>query len=225
LSARTNALFEAFRDSLNTVQNQGFPVVAPAAVTGPASDDQLRDLARAVDERFAHYYALGPMGLFLVGNRDMQDAFDTATAHGAAIVGRIYGDHSATPIGVLGQMVWLVVKETMSGVLDAAMRELRACAQPGQKAAGLEAVARASNRRAQATLLIEDDYHMRGSVGGPPDSPVITPEVDVRATMDDVVDEVIERVLQSGGRVVFTPTGSLSHHDRIVLLTPGTTRS
>ena len=225
LSARTNTLFEAFRDSLNTIENQGFPVVAPTPVSGPTSDDQLRDLARAVDERFAHYYALGPMGLFLLGNRDVQCAFETVTAHGNAVVGRIYGDHTATPVSTLGQMVWLVVKEAMSGVLEAAMRELGACVEPGQKAAGLEAVARASNRRAKATLLIENDYHMRGSVCGPSDSPVITPEVDVRETMDDVIDEIIERVLRSGGRVVFTPAGSLRHHDRIVLLTRDTTRS
>ena len=117
LSTGANALFEAFRDSLNTIENQGFPVVAPTPVSGPASDDQLRDLARAVDQRFGHYYALGPMGLFLVGNRDVQYAFDRATAHGNAIVGRIYGDHTATPLSTLGQMVWLVVKEAMSGVL------------------------------------------------------------------------------------------------------------
>lgn len=222
LSTGANALFEAFRDSLNTIENQGFPVVAPTPVSGRASDDQLRDLARAVDERFAHYYALGPMGLFLVGNRDVQCAFDTATAHGNAIVGRIYGDHTGTPASTLGQMVWLVVKEAMSGVLEAAMRELATCAEPEQKAAGLEAVVRASDRGAQATLLIEDDYHVRGSVYGPSDSPVITPEPDVRETMDDVVDEVVERVLQRGGRVVFTPKGSLSLHDRIVLLMPET---
>jgi hypothetical protein len=220
-----NALFEAFRDSLISVVNQGFPLMAPATISGPSGDDRLQDLARAVDQHFAHYYELGPMGLVLVGSDEMQSAFQTVTLHGGAVIGRIYGDQTATSVSALGQMVWPVVKEAMSGVLDAAMRELGARVEPGQRAEGLDAVARAASQPAQATLLLEDDYHMRGTVRGTLDSPVITPEVDVRETLDDVVDEVIERVLQSGGRVVFAPPGSLRDHGRIVLLLDDTTRN
>jgi sugar/nucleoside kinase (ribokinase family) len=42
--------------------------------------------------------------------------------------------------------------------------------------------------------------------------------VDVRDALDDAVDAVIERALAGGGRVVFTPNGSLAAWDRIALL-------
>jgi hypothetical protein len=108
----------------------------------------------------------------------------------------------------------------MSGVLDRAMLDLEAFAERGQSACGLEAVARLVNAGMQTTLLVEDGYHMRGRIGGTSQSPVISPDVDVRETMDDAVDVVIERVLESGGNVVFTPGGSLKDRNSIVLL-PG----
>lgn len=221
LSSRTNTLFEAFRDSLITVENQGFPVVAPPWTSDSRDGDQLRDLARTVDERFAHYYTLDPLGLVVVGEEEMQSAFSSVTAHGTAVIGRVDGDHTTTSARALGQMVWPVVKEAMSGVLDMAMRGLEASSGRGWMTSGLEAVARAVSRGARATLLVEDDYRIRGSLGGVNESPVISPDVDVREAIDDAVDAVIERVLQSGGNVVFAPSGSLSDRNRIVLLMHG----
>ena len=98
----------------------------------------------------------------------------------------------------------------MLGLADSAER--------GQATAGLEAVARLVNTGVQATLLLEDDYHVRGSISGTDQLPVLSPDVDVREVIDDAVDAVIEKVLASGGNVVFTPAGSLSDQNRIVLV-------
>jgi len=214
-------LFEAFRDSLITIENQGFPVVASSLASELTGDDRLRALARAVDTCFDHYYAVDPLGLMLVGEEEMQAAFLSVTVHGAAVIGRIEGDHTATPVRDLGQIVWPVVKEAMSGAMDKAMRDLEEFLERGWTASGLEAVARVAHRRAGATLLVEDDYHVRGSVGGSGESPVISSSVDVREPIDDAVDAVIEMVLKSDGNVVFTPADSLRDHNRIVLLMHG----
>jgi hypothetical protein len=58
----------------------------------------------------------------VVGAPEMQVAFSSVTAHGAAVVGRIEGDHTTTSARDLGQIVWPVVKEAMSGVLGRTMR-------------------------------------------------------------------------------------------------------
>ena len=150
--------------------------------------------------------------------RALQFAFSAVTTHGSAVIGRVEGDHTATPARDLGQIVWPVIKEAMSGVLDEAMRDLEVSAERGQTACGLEPVARMLNARVPTTLLVEDGYHMRGRIGGTSRSPIISKDVDVRETMDDAVDAVNERVLEFGGNVVFTPKGSLNDWDRIVLL-------
>lgn len=220
LGAKTNRLFEAFRDALIDVENQGFPVEASTSTSYLLDHDQLRELARTVDECFGHYYALEPLRLVVVGAREMQSAFRSVTAHGTAVIGRIEVDYTATSVRDLGQIVWPVVKQAMSGVRDRAMEDLEASGGRGQLAAGLEAVALELNKGLRATLLVEDDYQLRGSVGHARQSPVVSPNVDVRDSIDDAVDVVIGRVLEFGGNVVFAPGGSLSDWNRIVLLLP-----
>lgn len=223
LSDTRNALFEAFRDSLIGVENQGFPVLGPARWPGAPNRDERCDLARAVDRCFRQYHAQEPLRLVVVGAAGMQSAFRTVTAHDAAVIGRIDGDHTATSTRDLGQIVWPVVKDAMSGLVSRAMRDLDECSGRGRVASGLEAVAVAAGRHPRGTLLVEDDYHLRGSIrsaGGPP---VMIPDVDVRDAIDDAVDAVIEAVLESAGSVVFVPSGALRQWERIALLRHGTT--
>jgi Glu-tRNA(Gln) amidotransferase subunit E-like FAD-binding protein len=151
----------------------------------------------------------------------MRSAFSSVTAHDSAVIGCVDGDHSDTPARELGKIVWPVVKEAMSGVVGRAMQDLEACAGAGRVVSGLEPVARVLNREVGGTLLVEDDYRVRGRVGGADESPVISADLDVMEAMDDAVDTVIEKVLESGGNVVFSPPGSLRDWGRIVLLLHG----
>ena len=98
------------------------------------------------------------------------------------------------------------------------MRDLHEFAERRRVFSGLEAVAAATDGQRRPTLLVEDDYHVRGSIVDITRPPFIIPEVDVRATLDDVVDVVIERVLGLDGDVIFVPPGSLDDWNRIVLL-------
>jgi hypothetical protein len=214
-------LFEAFRDFLIVIENQGFPVKTPVLTSnsvGSADRGKLRELARTIDENFDHYYGHDPLNLVVVGDKEMQDAFNSVTTHGATVIGRVEGDHSDTPARELGEIVWPMVKEAISGVLDRAIRDLKHFAAEGRVVYGLESAARFANRGLLATLLVEDDFRLRGRVGGANESPVISADLDVREPIDDVVDAVVEKVLESGGRVVFAPPGSLSDWSRIVLL-------
>jgi hypothetical protein len=224
LSRQTTALFEAFRDTLIDVQNHGFPVRAstPAAGAAGSADqaDGLHAFLRIVDECFGHYYELEPMILVVAGEKELQAAFTSVTTHPAAIVGRVDGDFSTTSQRDLGRIVWPVVKEAMSGSGERALRDLENTAD-AEKICGLETVGRRVNETVGATLLVEEDYHVRGSISEADGSAAILPSVDVRDEIDDVIDMLIEKVLGSGGNVVFVPSGSLSKLGRIVLLLRG----
>jgi hypothetical protein len=183
--------------------------------TDAPDDVELQKLAHTIDTSFGHHYAIDPLNLVVVGEKGMMAAFDSVTAHEHAIVGRVEGDYSATSCRDLAQIVWPVVREALSGVVATALRDLEAHADRGKVAFGLEAVVRQISTGVQATLVVEEDYHVRGSLRGSGKSPVISPEVDVRDAIDDAIDAVIEKALKASGNVIFTPSGTLSEWHRI----------
>jgi len=211
----TAMLFEAFRDSLIGIRNQGFPVHEPVPPAG-LSVASLEALARRTDHCLAHYYGSEPLGLVVVGDAGSRSAFRSVTTHGDAVIGSIDGDHTDTTLRDLGQIVWPVVREALSDVLPEAMRDLAVSSRTGRLSSGLESVARHVGTGVRLTLLVEDDYHRKGSLGYPDRWPVISSEVDVRDAVDDVIDTVIEKVIETGGNVVFAPGGSLGDWERIV---------
>lgn len=223
LGAERVTLFEAFRDSLIEVENQGFPVLIHAQAGNALDESQLRTLMHTVDDCFGHYQSLDPRKLVVVGEEHMQSLFLSVTSHWTAVIGRIEGDHTTTSARDLGQIAWSVVKAAMSGMLDNAMHDLKVFAGRGETASGLAAVAGLAVQGVRATLLVEDDYRVKGRIGGTRAVPIVSSEIDVRDVVDDAVDVVVERILECGGTVVFTPSGSLSDRERIVLLLHGTT--
>lgn len=218
LSAENTDLYEAFRDALIVVENQGFPVTPTISASATPEHDSLRVLMRSVDKCFDSYDSRERLGLVVVGDEELQSAFDSITTHGSAVVGRVRGDRAGISANALGQIVWPVIKELMSAVQDRAIRELDDCAREGCVASGLNAVVAATNAGDPGTLLVEDDYHVRGSLAAGTQAPVLSENVDVRDVNDDAVDAVIERVLGSGGNVMFMQSGTLAGQGRIVLL-------
>ena len=212
LGADVAALYEGFRDALIDVENQGFPV--PRMTDG--SDG--RKAMRSVDESFGFYHSREPLGLIVIGDEELQSDFDSVTRHSAAIVGRVYGDRSGTSASDLGLMTWPLVREEMSGALDRAMRDLEGFSARDDLVTGLESVVMAASAGVRGTLMVEDDYRVRGRVAVEVRPPVISQDVDIRDAIDDAVDAVIERVLQSGGHVVFTRPRMLRDYDRIALM-------
>jgi hypothetical protein len=109
----------------------------------------------------------------------------------------------------------------MAGLKETALRELEIAEKTQKLVVGLEAVGRCSDVQVGSTLLVEEDYHVRGSMKKMDQTLVVSRDVDVREVMDDVVDTIIERVLEIGGNVIFMNTGSLKRQKRIALILSG----
>jgi len=223
LGGETNSLYECFRDYVIDVHNAGFPV-EPAAPIHDRDDDegQLRDLLRTVDRRFGKHYQQDPLGLVVIGESTIQSAFASLTVHEEAIVGRVDGDYAGTSPHDVGKIVWPVVKEAMSGLEGDAMRDLEIANLAKKTAIGIDAVSRDLEVGGANTLLVEEDYHVPGSLWRTDGTSMISTEVDIREAIDDVVDIVIEKVLETGGRVFFLRSGSLNKHKKIALILSGT---
>lgn len=222
LSDRSNALFEVFRDTIIDIRNGGFPVEADSRLRGAADSidrkKRLREVLHIVDQQFSACFRHDPLQLVVLGEREMLDIFDSVTAHRDVIVGRVEGDYHATSMNDLGKIVWPVVREAISGLLEETLHDLETAIKDNRTVSGLASVSQSVLAGTKATLVVEDDYHMRGSIQRTPQSLEISREVNVMEEIDDAVDAIIEKVLESGGHVVFTPSGSLDKFGRIVLL-------
>jgi hypothetical protein len=225
LSEQLNALFEAFRDTIIDIRNGGFPVKVPPQTLGAGSssdrEERLREVFRIVDQLFGDCYRHDPLGLIVAGEKKMLDIFNSVTAHEDIIIGYIEGDYSATSLHDLGKIAWPIIREAISGLLDETMHDVEIATKAGRTVCGLAAVSQLEIAGVKATLVVEDDYHMRGSIHRTAQSLEISQDVDVMEELDDAVDAVIEKVLESGGNVVFAPSGSLDKLERIVLLQHG----
>jgi hypothetical protein len=222
LSKRSNALFEAFRDTLIDIRNGGFPIEPPTPIRDSVEtddkDERLRETLRLVDEYFGRYYEEEPLKLVVVGESEMRAAFLSVTSYQDVIVGHVEGDYSETSLRDLGKIVWPIVVEAMSGLQNRAKHDLDDAESKRQIAFGIDSVSRRASASVGTTLLVEEDYHLRGSINEGDPSLTVSQDVDVRAVVDDVVDAVIEKVLSAGGNVILVPSGSLKKLKRIVLL-------
>ena len=225
LSEHTTRLYEAFRDTLIDIQNTGFPLESSIGISGPVEpavkDIQLRELFLKVDRHFAHYYEQDPLRLVVVGDKRDQSTFASVTAHQEVLMGRVEGDYTATSPRDLGKIVWAIVKDVMAGASKKAMCELEAAVSAQRVASGLDAVGRLATSGRGTTLLVEEDYHVKGSINRMNNSLTISSNVDIREVFDDAVDVIIEDVLEMGGNVVFLESGLLTKLQRIALILRG----
>jgi len=223
LGQKSNKLFEGFRDKLIELENGDFPHDPAINLINSADPTQrnllLKDLYKKVDQFFDIFYNQDPLGLVLVGDKMNKSLFRSVSVHNEDIYGVLEGNYEATSVHDLGQIVWPIIKEILSGNREIALRRLDDAVSRKKVASGLDEVWGSANSAIGATLLVEEDYRMKGTIVKTDKSWVILDQVDIREVFDDVVDRVIEKVLKSEGIVIFLESGSLSAHQKIALIT------
>ncbi|MBN1448697.1 MAG: hypothetical protein JXA28_12265, partial [Bacteroidetes bacterium] len=234
LSSEISRLYEGFRDELIDIQNTAFPFysktngasrtgIAHAGSSAPTtgsdlSEKQLFDFLTQTDQHFAQYFAQDPLGLMLVGQSDDLDIFLTLTRHRDVMIGMIRGSFSDTTPYDLGKIVWPVVKGAISRGTGNALRSLAAADILRNVISGIDAVWLSADSHPGSTLYVEDDYHMKTSEPGMHNTHAFANSLPLREIFNDVVDIIIERILRTGGAVVFMDNDSLIGRERIAML-------
>ncbi|MBN2011047.1 hypothetical protein JW960_16990 [candidate division KSB1 bacterium] len=222
LSDDSCKLFEGFRDMLITVENGDFPSI-PAHNINARHDminmkDPIKRFYREVDKALAKYHGKDPLKIVLTGEKTNRSIFSAVTQFNNDIIGVVEGDFNTTSVYDLGQIVWPVIREALSGDRERALREMEDALNNGNIAVGLEDVWHMANLQTGYTLLVEDDYHVRGSIMKTDNAFVISEDVGIMQIFDDVVDAIIEKVLSMAGHVIFIDSGLLIKYQRIALI-------
>lgn len=229
LSEKPTRLFEATRDDLIEIQEEGFPVIHE----GPGGEQSLpggfgvrksayrderhRQFFRQVDRLLNVFMTDDPLPLVVVGVDRFLAFFNEVTDHKDAILTTLNGSHSRTSAHKLGELVWPLVKPALAEQRQARLKDLDRAIGEHRFVSTVGEVWRMANQGRGRLLLVEEDYHFPGRLDEsgvhllPADDPT-APDV-----IDDAVDEIIETVLSKQGEVVFVENGQLEAHQRIAL--------
>jgi hypothetical protein len=177
-------------------------------------DDAMRQFFKAADDALAAVHKADPRPLVVIGVERNLAFFKEVTAHAANIAGMLAGNHDRTEASALGKLVWPVFDQAATLGRTDALVELDAAVSANRHASGIDQVWRAAAGGKVKTLLVEKDFKYPADVG--PEGDRLLPYTGKgAAAIDDAVDEVIERVTETGGDVHFYAPGDLDTHQQI----------
>lgn len=188
----------------------GGPGVNPLAVR----DEGMRQFFRTVDQAVAAVQRDNRLSLIVAGVDRNLAFFKEVTGPNADILGMLAGNHEKTPPDKLGKLVWPIFDVAMTTRRTEALVQLDSAVGVQRHNSGIDQVWRAASQGQVKTLLVEKDFKYPADLNAAGDR--LMPYTGKGpAALDDAVDEVIERVMESGGEVYFYPPGDLDTHQSI----------
>lgn len=222
--SHSTTLYDAWKTSLDE-HTKPFPFIhrgpggasklpgGPGVNVSGKRDDAHRTFYRSVDKAVAAVQKGNPLPLILVGAERNLAFFREVTSQAESIVGMLAGNHDKTPPSALGKLVWPVFESAETLRRTDALVQLDAAVDASRHASGIAQVWREAAGAMCRILLVEKDFKYPADVST--DGNVLTPHTGGAASLDDAVDEVIERVLDTGGKVYFYAPGDLGVHQKI----------
>ena len=224
LSAGFVMLFEAHRDSFVEVAEWGFPFVNPfqrgsnLEESTSQKETRLKEFFNTVDKSFSKIHHYHPLDLVLAGvQRNLAYYQDQADLRDILIT-TIEGNFDHTSAHDLGKIVWPPVKEVMSVKRIKVIKQMEEALGIKKLVSGIEEVWNLAIQNRGQILVVEEDYQQPAIIHPADNSVTITEVSDKPGVTDDLVDEIAEKVVSSGGRVIFVDNGTLKKYDRIGLI-------
>jgi hypothetical protein len=177
-------------------------------------DDAHRQFFRSVDEAVDAVQKANPLPLVVVGVERNLAFYQEVTRQSGSIVGMLAGNHEQTSPSALGKLVWPVFESGATVRRTEALVRLDQAVSAHRHASGIDQVWREAVGGNCRTLLVEKAFKYPADVS--PQGDRLLPYTGRGPqALDDAVDEVIERIMASGGEVFFYSPGDLEVHQKI----------
>jgi hypothetical protein len=162
-----------------------------------------------------------PLPVVVAGVAREVEAWRGVATVADACIGSIPGHHHATSAARLDELCRPLVDEHLRAERQEALGRLSR-EHPDRCASGIDAVWVAAGAGRVGLLCVEDGFTYRARPARDGDGLEVADDRDHPAVLDDAVDEIIEMVHRSGGRVVIVPDAALADHGSVAaLLRPG----
>jgi hypothetical protein len=225
----TTQLYDAWTTVLEEHRAKPFPLVhkgpggaakLPGGVginRSAARDEAQRQFFRSADDALAKLQQADRLPLIVVGVERNLAFYREVTQLKEDIVGLLAGNHEKTSPSDLGKLVWPVYEFGATVRRTEALVQLDDAVSSGRYASGIDQVWRAVAAKKCRILLVEKEF--KHPVDLDADGVRLQPHTGQgAASLDDVVDEAIERVMAAGGEVYFYPPGDLEVHQKVAAI-------
>jgi hypothetical protein len=224
--SHTTRLYDAWTTVLDEHRGKPFPMLhrGPGGASklpggqginrSAVRDEATRQFFRSVDEAVAALQKANPLPLVVVGVERNLAFYQEVTRQAGSVVGMLAGNHDRTSPSALGKLVWPVFESGATRLRTEALVQLDQAVGANRHASGIDQVWRAAVGAKCRTLLVEKDFKYPADLSA--EGERLLPYTGEGATsLDDAVDEAIERVMGTGGEVFFYGSGDLDGHQRI----------
>ena len=183
-------------------------------VRSDAREDDHRKFFKQVDDALAVIQKADPRPLIVAGVERNLAFFREVTKHADAICGMLSGNYDQTSPSDLGKLVWPVFEVGATRVRAEALVTLDDAVSAHRHSSGIDQVWRLAERGDCRMLFVEKDFAYPADLS--PDGKLLLPHSGKgENSLDDAVDEVIEKVMLTGGEVHYYSAGDLEVHQRI----------
>ncbi len=228
LGDKMTKIFNGVRDNLNEIVYNGFPVhnkfrqmlenTEEIHTNDRLSDniEKKRNYFREVEKEFkklnvdSHPFAVA-------GVEENIGTFKDTTGINNLLTS-LKGSYDKTSAPELAKLIWPEVKKGFAEIRDKVLKQLDEAISCKKAAMGIDEVWKAANEGRGEILIVETNYQFPAKLDDTGLQLVpVEPDNGIEI-MDDAVDEVIEIVLNKGGKVYFAENGKLEEKNKIALI-------
>lgn len=233
LSEKPTRLYLGRNTDLAEVREYGFPHEYEGPGTGVAvqsgiganpsreKDRALEAFMRDVDASLLNAVKEGPFPVVLVGLAQNLGSFKGVSRNADFVVHEIEGGHDSLSAHDLGHLVWPQARDALRARRQEIFGQIGQAVGQNRCVTDLNEAWQAAQEGRVATMVVQENLHLPAEVSedGRHLTLLDTGKEEGENAYADAVDEMIEFVMQGGGKVVFVDDDELTEQDGLVMLT------
>lgn len=179
--------------------------------------ERLKNFVRDVDAKLK---ALNTDGYDIVvaGTDRVLAAYKEITSQKENIVSFVKGNYADKSTSELSKLMWPEVKKARSQKREELIKELDEALGAKKLATGIDDIWSLVNEGRGRKLVVELNYQYPAKLSENKIQLIPTEPAPGAEILDDAVDEIVEKVIDTNGSVVFVDNGKLEKYGRIALL-------
>lgn len=193
-----------------------------SSIQGVSYDEKLRPYMTRIDQALSKYLTQEGLRVVLVGVDKKISHFLKFSKNEDKVLGVVHGNYDYAPPQNIAELVWPIVQNKMQEEKEALLADLQESVGRNLYVGGIVAVWKAAFEGRVRTLLIEENYQVRGLVLDEGYSLGLEIPDNYNGSgriAEDAVDDLIELVISKAGNVVFVEDGKLSNHQQLAAIT------